>query len=221
MTKLFQLGRNSVIIAVGLILASTANAGLLPTPDILVSFGADYSSADQRLTVLGDQGIATRLLTDADPDPNSFGNFIFGGSGLSQFFGQFELEVSIDQSGNVFTSPNPSVVNEFVVRGSLVSNSEGTMTLLKGTITEARTAAFGTGGVIDLVATVTENNTGEPFGKTVRITAQNLGIGNSFLNDFSISSGQANIGRPVPEPTSLACFGVFACGLAVRRKLRS
>ena len=217
MRQLKRSFRLAAVFALVVVASSTAKAGLMPTPDIFVTFGADYDATDDRFVVGPGDGAALRLKTDANPSP---GFIIFGGTELTSLFGQFTLEVSIDENGEVFTSSDPNQKNEFEVRGTLTAMGGQTITLLKGTITEAKTEAFQTGGVIDFVATVTENGTGEPFGKLVRITAQNLGIGNSFMNDFTITSGQADIGRPVPEPTSIACFGLLACGVAVRRKRR-
>lgn len=120
------------------------------------------------------------------------------------------------------------VLNALVDDTGLLGNSTfsvttiaGNVTLLKGTLTDVEFD----GSHLQFLADVDEIDStfvAFGFGSEVGIQLNSVG-GANFLGDFSAAAGTADIGRPVPEPSTFLMFAAVAIPgiLSVKRKKRS
>ncbi len=134
--------------------------------------------------------------------------------------GVFEMQATIAPDGEVING-------DFTVYGSLETATGSPLVLLHGTITEMNMAVFSS-GILEFKVT-DKNFTGTlaPFfqsqygGAVIKMTLPSWHYGvdrYTFSNIFG-ASGAANIGRPVPEPASMAIWGsVLVVGSVLSRR---
>jgi len=208
------------LLVLGAISAERASAGLISevfAPDITAGYvHASYSSDTDILQM---SGWALTL-----ENPAGVLNDIWAGSDTSYPAapGSFALNATFDSAGNFGGG-------DFEITGTL-DQTEAKVTLLKGTLVEAEGALLPS-GVLEFIAdgssidgtlaSLFGNNQTPPFG----IRVSQLGSGFSFAQSFSytplFSGAVADIGRAVPEPSSMAIFAsclAIGCCRRVRRK---
>ena len=200
--------------------SGAASAGIISeilSPDIAVAFlKAKYDDSSDLLEL---DGFAVTL-----ENPGGILQNIFAGLN-SNSAGTFSLDATIDESGE-FTS------GDYEIRGVL-NQADAPVTLLKGTLTEAYTAAFESNGQLEFRATAdsgTLSNLFDDLPRGIGIRVHNVrgfSFAGSFQNfggfNYDYLSASADIGRPVPEPSSVAAFScVFVMGcVGIRRRKKN
>ncbi|TWT81176.1 hypothetical protein CA13_26240 [Planctomycetes bacterium CA13] len=189
-----------------LLLSLPAQAGMMTgLPDIFATPFVKYDSASGQITAIGS---AIQFKTSSEVQA------IFPGTGKTTPYGIFNFKVAVDSNRQVQGSNN-----NFSILGALDS-SEAQATLLSGTITELNSAAFSS-GVLEFTAVNITGGLSDAFGETVVISFSNLAAGTNFLTE-KYSPADVNVSRPVPEPVSIAIWGMtFGLGLlgTYRRRL--
>lgn len=135
--------------------------------------------------------------------------------------GLFQMQANITADGTISEA-------SFTVHGSLGTASTGEVVLLSGTITEMNMAVFSTSHILEFKVTDKEfTGTLAPFfqsqygGAVIKMTLQSWHYGDSLytFTDAFGATGAANIGRPVPEPASMAIWGsVLVVGSVFSRR---
>lgn len=198
------------VFLLALLFAAPANAGVMAgLPDFTIGFltgGFDFNTG--KLSV---SGWATKY-TDLNGDVTSL-----TGTGT-----KFSLDADFD-NGN------------FVSGGFAITDWSGNVDLLRGTLWQASTEAFGgvdehgddrNGGVIDFRANALTGDGGyhQDYGGEAVLLLSNLRTataGRNFLSNlgFSLQTGVSDIARPVPEPATISCMLiVFVVGFRRRRQ---
>ncbi len=225
-----------------------ANAGIIPgrdfSPDVTAGFvSAQYDGSD--LVVLGyasqlaEEGAGTTGLfrgvynpLNLDPDNVALhpsGDVAVAGVNVPHSIfpmppiplqpgtaALFRLDAAVDSSGNLSGG-------NLIIHGARSSGDER-VTLLKATLTQIDTSAFNSSGHLEFLANVTQTHVSMPdFGSVVGVKINSLNSGLSFGQTFtSINMASANIGRPVPEPSSIFAMGatllVGVCAIRKRKK---
>lgn len=210
-----------------------------PGPDIfLSSLTAIYDPGSDLLVIGGSAWQFT--LPDATQKRIYFGNGTQATQDLLADFsipiplpgpgytGYFMLNATVDGNG-VFST------GEFAVVGYLASDPGGapdpsppaTVTLLRGTITEMHSTAFDVGKIDFVAKSLSSDIAGmkDLFGGQVGIKfnanyAPNSSQAISFSNFIPVlGNGSGDLGRPVPEPASMAVWAsALMLGVTVRRR---
>ncbi|TWT54686.1 hypothetical protein Pla22_23360 [Rubripirellula amarantea] len=200
-------------------------------PDIAVGGLAGMYNADSDDLYLQGAAGSIKMTTD----PSDAGQTIYlgtGGGGPKRASGLFMLNATVQDAGLVQPSATArsATANQhtFSITGAF-NQSAGTLgtaddtnvVLLQGTLTEARLAAFETLSRIDFVATVTGGALSNLFEPEILIKVDTGSSFNSFaytVNGFG--AGSADVGKPVPEPASLAIWSAIAFAACCSQKRR-
>lgn len=219
-----------------------AKAGLIGAhefPDIVTSFGVMYHSPQNVLRLQGSSGI---IRTPSNPNPGSNNLFL----GQNPFLAPpsmpaiFMLQAEFNTSGvfqggwfSVEGASSASATSTFSAADNAVRISptptlthDPDVSLLSGTLTDLNAAVMGSGTRLQFTAGSLSGEFASIFGDEVVLTTNEFAGPMSLaslLTQFQLSggSGSADIGRPVPEPSSALVWGsVIAIGCVRRRRNR-
>ncbi|MEO1526305.1 MAG: PEP-CTERM sorting domain-containing protein [Planctomycetota bacterium] len=226
--------RKSIVVVCALLFtgfgdnAPRAVAGVIP-PDIMVNLQyAAYNNADASFDASTPTGFASSGL----PLPTAEQLVVRGFAAPDRFItstgshtllltgnpGQgpavFTMTADIDESGDLLGGSFDIMGDDPFV------SPDATVSLLNGTFTNVQ-GALTTAGILEFEASSIGGAFAGLFGSEVVIKIGGLSTGNSFLNDFFLAGlGTANVGRPVPEPTTFAMWGLGMGALVLRRRRR-
>ncbi|MEL6108269.1 MAG: PEP-CTERM sorting domain-containing protein [Planctomycetota bacterium] len=200
-----------------------ASAGVIP-PDIQVSLTyLVYNNADATFDPPGfpashvpdAQQLRAGGFAVADRFVTSAGNLTLDLGSDGPGPATFEMTADIDESGDLLGG-------SFEIFGDDpfddAVSGDTSVSLLSGSFTDVR-GALETAGVLEFEADSIGGAFANLFGSEVVIKIGGLSTGNSFLHDFFVAGfGSANVGRPVPEPSTFAVWCIGAGALLVRRR---
>tara|TARA_R110002073_G_scaffold315639_2_gene488293 strand:+ start:3386 stop:4012 length:627 start_codon:yes stop_codon:yes gene_type:complete len=197
-----------------------AHAGVMttaPTPDIYVAGlwatydGSEFVSQGEAMMYKPPLGDDVNIL------PDGYSTLLGATSS-----GVFEMRATITADGAISDA-------SFTVHGSLGTASTGEVVLLRGTVTEMNMAVFSTSRLLEFKVTDKDDVTGvlapmfqsQYGGAVIKMTLQSwhYGVSPYTFTDAFGATGAANIGRPVPEPASMAIWGsVLVVGSVFSRR---
>ncbi|MCS7466783.1 hypothetical protein NZK35_09025 [Stieleria sp. ICT_E10.1] len=205
------------------LVSQSAHAGLMAKyerPDIYVQqiigdtqtgatapkWGMDFTAYDAVTDVLKLKGSATLLKLPSGTDVNlKLGS---GSSGPAAF----TLEATIDENGILGAGM-------FSINGVQEDDSLVTVPLLTGTLTKVE-YDFNGPGRIEFLANSLNGELQPVFGSEVVIAMNKFTDAVSFATSFFAMGAEADIGRPVPEPTSAIAWLCGLAALGMRRPSR-
>ncbi len=226
--------------AIALLLHVHAQAGVIqheiqsdPHPDISFTNGMYSYSATNEFKMVGNatslrrNGVNEEIVLGTYNGVNAFTNGVNWSAmpiGVANMMsGQFLITMNVDSTGNLIGT------GSFEVRGALkpATGFSPNVSLLAGTITDLDASLFnnsdGNYGRLFLAATPVSGAFVDDgtFNSDVLIKIggldKTLDFSASFLTHMNAS---ADVGRPVPEPTTFAIWAIGCSGLVVVRRRR-